>query len=402
MNNQINIADPKFKANPYPFYAKLRAESPVFQVRLPDKQYAWLVTRYDDVVTVLKDDQRFVKNPRNAMTQEQLKRLPWVPPMFKPLMSNLLDNDWETHARLRGLIHKAFTPSRVEKLQQRIGSLSNELIDGIKHRGQMDLIRDYALPIPLTIISEMLGVSKKDQDNFHRWTQGFVELSASRNMVAGIIAIVSITRLLRRLFRERRANPQDDLITALIQAKEGSDQLNDDELLAMVFVLLIAGHETTVNLIGSGMLALMENPDQMALLRKQPELLKNAVEELVRYVNPVEQATERYAREDMTLHDVTIRKGEMVLAVVASANRDEQYFTSPETLDITRENNKHLGFGLGVHYCVGAPLARMEAQIAIQTLVACLPTLHLKTASESLQWRAGLTVRGLKALPVVT
>jgi cytochrome P450 PksS len=265
----------------------------------------------------------------------------------------------------------------------------------------MDLIRDYALPIPLTIIAEILGVSEKDRQKFHRWTKTLIELTASNNaLLRGLPTLVAMTAYLKRLFKERRSHPREDLITALMQVEEAGDHLTEDELLAMVFVLLIAGHETTVNLIGSGALALLENPDQMRLLRQKPGLIKNAVEELLRYVSPVEQATERYAHEDVTLHGVTIPKGEMVLAVIASANRDERQFADSDRLDITRENIKHLAFGQGVHYCVGAPLARLEGQIALQTLVERLPNLGLATTPQALRWRPGLTVRGLEALPV--
>jgi cytochrome P450 PksS len=246
-----------------------------------------------------------------------------------------------------------------------------------------------------------LGVSEKDRQKFHRWTKAFIELTASNNaLLWGLPNLVAMMGYLKRIFKERRADPREDLITALVQVEEAGDHLTEDEMLAMVFVLLVAGHETTVNLIGSGALALLENPDQRRLLRQKPELIKNAIEELLRYVSPVEQATERYAREDVTLHGITIPKGEMVLAVIASANRDEQQFSDPDRLDITRDNVKHLAFGQGAHYCVGAPLARLEGQIAIQTLVERLPNLELATAPQTLRWRPGLTVRGLEALPV--
>ena len=403
MNNlpDINIASREFRANPYPFYARLRAEAPVYRTLLPDKQAAWLITRYDDVLMALKDEQRFSKDRLAAMTPAQLKKTPWVPPMFAPLNRTILDTDFEEHARLRGLIHLAFTPRRIEQMRERVQSLANELLEAAERRGQMELIHDYALPIPLTIISEMLGIPEKDRAQFHRWTKTLINLSANPNgLLLGIPQLMFMLRYLRRLFKQRRADPRDDLITALAAAEEGGHRLTDDELMAMVFVLLIAGHETTVNLIGSGALALLEYPEQMWLLRQRPELIKSAIEELLRYVNPVEEATERYAREDVTLHGVTIPKGQMVLAVIASANRDEQAFADPDRLDLTRENNKHLSFGLGAHYCVGAPLARLEGQIAIQTLVERLPNLHLATAPQALRWRPGLTVRGLEALPV--
>jgi cytochrome P450 PksS len=207
-------------------------------------------------------------------------------------------------------------------------------------------------------------------------------------------------RQLCRIVREQTANPREGLIAALIQAEESGDKLTEDEVLAMLFVLLLAGHETTVNLIASGTLALLENPEQLALLRSQPELIKTAIEEIVRYTNPVQEATERYTSEDITLHGVTIPKGEQVLAVLASANRDEQYFTNPDKFDITRQNNKHLGFGIGVHYCAGAPLARLEGQIALTNLIERAPSLRLAKPAHTLRWRSAMTVRGLEQLPV--
>jgi len=403
MNNmpKVNIVSREFKANPYPFYARLRAEAPVYRTVLPDKQTAWLITRYDDVFMVLKDELRFTKDRQAAMSAQQLAKTPWVPPIFKPLLRTILDTDGAEHARLRGLIHKAFTPRLIEQMRERVQSLSNELLATATQRGKMDLIGEYALPIPLTIIAEILGVSENDRQKFHRWTKSFIELTASNNaLLWSLPNLVAMMGYLKRIFKERRADPREDLITALVQVEEAGDHLTEDELLAMVFVLLIAGHETTVNLIGSGALALLEHPDQMRLLRQKPELIKNAIEELLRYVSPVEQATERYAREDVTLHEITIPKGEMVLAVIASANRDEGQFADPDRLDLTRENVKHLAFGQGVHYCVGAPLARLEGQIALQTLVQHMPTLRLATAPQTLRWRPGLTVRGLEALPV--
>ncbi|MCA9916132.1 MAG: cytochrome P450, partial [Anaerolineae bacterium] len=239
---QVNITSPEFKADPYPFYARLRAEAPIYRTILPDKQPAWLVTRFDDVMMVLKDEERFVKNRLTVMSPEQLKKLPWVPPMLKPYARNLLDLDGADHDRLRSLVHKAFTPRLVEQMRQRVQTLAHELLDKVESRGRMDLIADYALPIPLTIISEILGIPARDQGKFHRWTKGIIELTASNSMVWGIYYLIAITRYLRRIFDEKRLRPQDDLITALVQAEEAGDHLSQDELLAMVFVLLVAGH----------------------------------------------------------------------------------------------------------------------------------------------------------------
>jgi cytochrome P450 PksS len=398
---QVDVTNAKFKANPFPFYAQLRAEAPVYPVTvpMPTKQRAWLITRYSDVLDVLKDA-RFAKNPRNAMSPEQLKKRPWMPPMFKPLEQNMLDLDSPDHTRLRALVHKAFTPRLIEQMRDQIQALTNELLDAAEPKGGMDLIADFALPLPLTIIGRILGVPAEDNHKFHRWTKSL--LSAETNMfyVVFIPTIMRFMGYLKKLIKERRAYPKDDLITALVQAKDGSDQLSGDEVLAMIFLLLVAGHETTVNLIGSGSLALLEHPDQLEKLRSEPAIIKPAIEELLRFVCPVEMATERYAREDFTIAGTTIPRGELVLAVLGSANRDANYFDNPDSLDITRENNKHLAFGLGAHYCLGAPLSRLEGQIAISTLVRRMPNFRLSIAPDQIRWRGGIILRGLEALPV--
>jgi cytochrome P450 len=396
----VDISSPEFKANPYPYFARLRAEAPVHRIILGDKRPAWLITRYDDVTTVLKDD-RFVKDKRTALTREQSATQPWIPSMFKPLEYNMLDLDPPDHTRLRGLVHKAFSPRLVDNMRDRIQRLTNALVDDVQHRGQMDLIRDYALPLPSTIIAEMLGVPTQDRHKFHRWSSTIVSTVPSKwGLLTAIPSLWAFLRYIRRLVQTRRAAPQDDLVSALVEARESGDELTEDELLAMVSLLLIAGHETTVNLIGNGMLALMEHPESMDQLRNDPALIKPAVEELLRYDGPLETATERYAPGDVTIADVTIPRGELVFAVLASANRDERQFDRPDELNLTREPNRHLAFGLGVHYCLGAPLARLEGQIAINTLLRRLPELRLARPVSGLRRRPGLVLHGLEALPV--
>ena len=401
IETQVDVTSANFKANPFPFYAQLRAEAPVFPVTvtIPTKQRAWLITRYSDVQDVLKDA-RFAKNPRKAMSPEQLKKRPWIPPMFKPLEQNMLDLDSPDHTRLRALVHKAFTPRLIEQMRDEIQALTDELLDAAEPKSSMDLIADFALPLPLTIIGRILGVPAKDNDKFHHWTKTLLSAGTSMNYVVVIPTIMRFLGYLKKLIKERRAYPKDDLITALVQAKDGSDKLSGDEVLAMIFLLLVAGHETTVNLIGSGSLALLEHPDQLEKLRCEPAIIKPAIEELLRFVCPVEMATERYAREDIMIAGKTIPRGELVLAVIGSANRDANYFENPDSLDITRENNKHLAFGLGAHYCLGAPLSRLEGQIAISTLVRRMPNLRLSIAPDYIRWRGGIILRGLEALPV--
>ncbi len=391
----LDIARPAFKANPYPFYARLRAEEPVCPVRLPDKQIVWLVTRYDDVAAVLKDD-RFAKDRSKVLAKQ-----PWVPGMFRPLARNMLDVDPPDHTRLRSLVQKAFTPRVIEQVRERIQKLTEDLLDRCVARGEMDLVRDYALPIPTTIIAEMLGVPVEDRHKFHRWSAAIVQSNPSGwRMIRALPSAVLFLRYIRNLVKARRARPRADLVSALVQVEEAGEQLSEDELLAMVFLLLIAGHETTVNLIANGTLALLEHPDQMERLREDPGLIRSAVEELLRHSGPLETATERFAREDVTIAGVTIPGGSLVYAVLASANRDERQFADPDAVDIAREPNRHLAFGLGVHYCLGAPLARLEGQIAFETLFRRISSLRLAVAPEALRWRRGLVLRGLEALPV--
>jgi cytochrome P450 len=395
----VNIVSAEFKADPFPFFARLRASDPVYRTTLPDKTVVWLLTRYDDVTALLRDE-RFTKNRRSALTKEQLRKLPWTPPMFRPLERNMLDLDPPDHTRLRSLVHKAFTPGLVEQMRSRTQAIADELLDRVVSTGEMDLIRDFALPLPMTIITEILGVPAKDHDKFHKWSQAVVSLTSPSPTLRVLPSVWKFIRYLRQFFKLRRRDPQNDLVSALIKAEEAGDKLNEDELLAMVFLLLIAGHETTVNLIGNGTLALIENPNEMRKLQSQPSLVKPAIEELLRYTSPVFTTTERYAREDTMIHGVTIPRGEMTLGVLGSANRDEAAFENPNELQINREPNRHLSFGQGIHFCLGAPLARMEAHIAFTTLFRRLPDLALRSPAHSLRWRPSIFLRGLASLPV--
>jgi cytochrome P450 len=397
----LNIASSEFKANPFPFYARLRSEAPVYRTILPDKQSAWLITRYEDVLAVLKDE-RFCKDGLRAKTSEQIKKQPWMPNMFKPLTRNMLDVDALDHTRLRGLVQKAFMPRLVENMRARIQALSDELINAAQARGRMDLVQDYALPIPTTVIAEMLGVPPEDRHRFQGWSAAIVSSNSSRwGALKAIPSVMAFVGYIRSLIKTKRESPCDDLLTALVKAEEAGDQLSDDELLAMVFLLLVAGHETTVNLIANGVLTLLENADQLRVLLGNASLIKSAVEELLRFNGPLETATERFACEDTIVAGTTIPRGEQVFAILASANRDARQFIDPDRLDLAREPNHHLAFGYGVHYCLGAPLARLEGQIAISTLLRRIPDLQLATAVDALRWKRGLVLRGLESLPVV-
>jgi len=400
LDHPVNIASPEFKANPYPYYARLRDHAPVCRVTLPTREEAWLVTRYDDVALVLRDE-RFAKDTASALTPAQIARRPWFRKVFASLNRNMLSRDAPDHPRLRALVQQAFTPRLIEQMRPRVEGLTEALLDNVQDQGRMDLIRDYALPLPTTIIAEMLGVPAADRHAFHHWSNALMAAAASTGrMWRAVPNAWALMRYIRKIVKQRRANPRDDLVSALARAEEGGATLSEDELLAMVFLLLVAGHETTVNLIGNGTLALLQHPDQRLRLQSDPALIKPAVEELLRYSSPVEMATERYTREDVTLAGVTIPRGEVVFAVLGSANRDDRQFPDPDALDLTREPNRHLSFGLGAHFCLGASLARLEGQIAISTLLRRFPDLRLAVAPEELRWRRGLLLRGLESLPV--
>ena len=394
------LTSPAFRADPYPTYARWRAEAPVCRAKLPDKQTVWLVSRYDDAVTVLKDP-RFGNDREKVLTPAQAARLPWTPSVVKRLSRMMLNLDAPDHTRLRALVHKAFTPGLVVNMLDRIQTLTDELLDVVGGTGRMDLIRDYALPLPATIIAEMLGVPVRDRHKFHRWSNALVSASGSSwGMLMMVPPMWEFLRYIRKMIKLRQAEPRDDLISALVHAREAGDRLSEDELLAMIFLLLVAGHETTLNLIGNGVLALLEHPAELDRLRENPDLIKPAVEELLRYDSAVQMTSERYAREEVTIAGVTIAQGDTVHAMLGSANRDERHFECPDELDITREPNRHLAFGQGVHYCVGAPLARLEGQIAINTLLRRFPDLRLAVPPQALRRRRSLGLRGLVSLPV--
>lgn len=398
----INMASSQFKSNPFPFYAQLRAEAPVHRltVNRPANNPLWIITRYHDVASVLKDE-RFVKNPKNALSPDQMPKVGWLSGFSRIMDENMLAMDAPDHTRLRGLVHKVFTPARVEQMRVRVQQLADELLDTAAKSKHFDLIEQYALPIPLITICEVLGIPAKDYSKIHNWKKNIM-LSVSRPLqrLGRFSSLIGFLNYIRNLCHKRRVDPQDDLISALAKVDENGEMLSDEELQGMVVLLLVAGHETAVSLISSGTLALLEYPDQFDLLRQNPTLIKSATEEILRYYPPIETATDRYAREDVTIEGFTIPRGGQVRAVIASANRDPSQFDNPETLDLTRENNKHLSFGQGIHYCIGTPLARLEGHIAFNTLLARMPNLRLDAPIESLNWRSGLTFRRLETLPV--
>ena len=390
----FNPMDPEFLADPYPTYHRLRAEDPVHHSPLG----FWVLTRYEDVSAVLRDP-RFIKEPLAALVAARFGAE--VP---RGVGLSMLDRDPPDHTRLRSLVSKAFTPRVVEGLRPRIQQIVDGLITRAQAAGSMDVIEEFAYPIPVNVICEMLGVPVEDHERFKGWSLDIArgldsiwlpqDSEVPRRSAA---ARHAISDYFRGLIAERRASPRGDLLSALITAEEAGDKLNEEELLATCILLLIAGHETTVNLIGNGVLALLRHPSELRRLRETPGLITSAVEELLRYDGPV-QRTARVASADATIGSRTIRKGEMVMPFIGAADRDPAQFPDPDRLDLTRSDNRHIAFGWGIHFCLGAPLARVEGQIALDMLVRRLPRLELVT--DSPEYRQSLTLRGLKTLPV--
>jgi cytochrome P450 len=395
-----DLFSPAFKGDPFPTFAVLRQESPVYAHHAPDGRVIWYVTRYEDVVAILKDDVHFVKDEQHA-TSVANNQAPRRSLIHRLINENMLFSDPPDHTRLRALVNQAFTPRRVEQMQARMQTIAAALLDKVALCGEMDVIADYALPLPVAVITEMLGVPTADQAQVTDWSQAIIS-PGSRGLTYSTrkTKVRAFLAYLQQMFAERQRNPQDDLVTALVQAEEAGEKLSEAELFSMVALLLVTGHETTVNLIGNSTLALLRQPEQLALLQQGTVAWETAVEELLRYDGPVETSTTRWVGQDVTFRGQQMRRGDVVRVVLASANRDSCTFEKPDKLDLQREDNRHLAFGLGIHYCLGAPLARLEGKVALRMLFGRFPSLRLKIPVEQLLWRSGVLFRGLKKLPV--
>ncbi len=401
LENNYDLFSPTFKANPFPTYAQMRTEDPIHAHLAPNGTTIWYITRYADVVNVLKDDEHFCKDPANARDTGDNQRKKQRSAMQRLINENMLFSDPPHHTRLRALVNQAFTPRRIAQLTGRIQAICDQLLEEVMPYKQMDLITAYALPLPVMVICELLGIPAADQTEVSDWSQAIIS-PGSKNLTyrQRKQKIRAFTEYLQDMFAARRIQPQDDLVTALVQAEEAGDKLNEAELSSMVALLLVTGHETTVNLIGNGVLALLQNPDQLAIVQNNPDLWETAVEELLRFDGPVETSTTRWVRKNIQIEGHTLKRGDVVRVVLSSANRDETQISCPAELNIQRDDNKHLAFGLGIHYCLGAPLARLEGCIAFPTLFKSFPTLHLVEPDSLLSWRSGILFRGLKRLPV--
>ena len=375
-----DLTSTRVMADPYETYRRLRTTDPVHRLRLVD---AWALTRYRDADAVLRDHKRFGNAGRI---------------LVETIPLSLLDMDPPEHTRLRALVGKAFTPKAVAMLRPHIEEITRGLLDAVAGKDQFDLVAALAYPLPVTIIAEMLGVRPRDRDRFEEWSN-VIALSVDPLLGRGQIdrirkAAEEAYAYFETIIDERRRRPREDLVSALLAAEEEGDRLTHEELLAAMLLILVAGNETTRNLIGNGMLALLNHPDQLQLLRDHPNLLEPAIDELLRYDSPV-QLNGRSAREDIEIGGKRIRAGDVVIAVIGAANRDPELFENPDVLDIRRRDKSHLSFGRGIHYCLGASLALLEARIAFSALLERYPSIRL---AHEPHHRHAVVVRGVQHL----
>jgi len=381
-----NLNSKEFANNKYEYYKWMREEAPVFRTKLSILEF-YILSRYEDCVSILKDP-RFVRDKSQITGGSGLPFPAFIPiPKSVELMTiSMIVKDEPDHKRLRTLVHQAFTQKALAQLSDRIEHLTHELLDNIEPKGTIDLKKAYALPIPVTVIREMVGVSDEDMPRFYEGFKAMIGSFSGTNAAAPLPWRVArtlfwnlprLSTFVRTLIKRKRSHPEDDILTRLIQAEEAGATLSEDEIVSMVFLLIVAGYETTVQLITNGTLALLQHPEQLTKLRENPDLIEPAVEEILRFCGPVHATKPMYATEDVVLHGVTIPKRKAVMPFLGAANRDPSAFHHPDTFDIERSPNKHLGFGGGIHACLGAPLARMEVRIALTNLIARNPNLRL-------------------------
>ena len=379
--------------NPYPAYAALREKGQAHRSRLLN---AWIFGHYRDVDVILRDWQRFSSDGRKAKRPGKRTVIP--DPGASPSMLSL---DPPDHRRLRGLVSKAFTPRAVNALEPHIRSLMHELLDGVDNLSGFDLMDAIARPLPVIVIAEMLGVPPEDRPRFRGWSDRRARILeptiSAEERADAVLAAADLDAYFAPLVERRRADPQDDILSGLAQAEEEGDRLDGGEVIALMRLLLVAGNETTVNLIGNGMLALMQHPEQLQRLRDDPALIPSAVEELLRYDSPVQLDLRRIV-EDCDVNGFPVKRGEDIVVLIGGANRDPGQFEDPDGLDVGREGNSHISFGRGIHACIGAPLARLEARIAIEVLLERFSSIRLSGPPP--EFRSSIVLRGLETLPV--
>lgn len=397
---EYQISSPEFKANPYPAYQKFR-ETPSF-VQVPSPMgKSYFITRREDAEAALREP-RFSTNPHTIMPPELIAQVFSDTEFMRAFLTSMMLQDPPDHTRLRRLVNVAFTPRKMEMWAGRVQAITDALLDELPAYGAIDLIESFAYPLPMRVFSEVLGIPVPDREQFRVWSVSFGDSLGDPVKTHSIQPqMADFLQYIYWLIDEKTAHPTQDLISDLIQAEAEGTRLNRQELVGMIITLLIAGNETTVNLISNGMYVLFQHPEQLALLKQDPTLIKGAVEEILRYRGAATNGSERWVQEDFEFRGHHFKKGESVYISIASVNRDAAYCPHAETFDITRKDNQHLAFGFGIHYCLGAPLARIEGQIAIQSLLRRYPNIRANADLGSLRWRPGSTLLGLEKLPVI-
>ncbi|MCW7944011.1 cytochrome P450 [Streptomyces hygroscopicus] len=390
-----------YMQDPYGAYVRLRKAGPVHQAKTPSGLPVWVVTDYEAVRAALTDG-RLAKDAdrMRAIADRKTAAAGGPSSVSETLAANMLNSDPPDHTRLRKLVVKAFTTRRVEQLRPRIAGITDELLDSLELRARngqaVDLIKDFAFPVPIAVICELLGIPLAERETFRAWSKTLVGAGPREDVRHASMAMGGY---LMQVIAAKRAQPSDDLLSDLIQVSDDGDRLDRLEVVSMTMLLLVAGHETTVNLIGNGILALLRHDDQRAALRADESLIRGAVEELLRYDGPAPMATMRFTAEPVEIGGVTIPAGEIVFLGLAAANRDGSRFDRPDELDITRPIGGHLGFGFGIHHCVGAPLARLEAEVTLGKFLRRFPDARLAVSPGALRWRSSVIMRGLESLP---
>jgi cytochrome P450 len=397
----IDFSSQSFMRDPLPTLARLVKAGPMVRVRLPFIGETWVVTTHEAVNELLKNDHTFVRNPKNV-GKSIIPGLPaWcLPPTLTAMSQNMLGHDDPDHRRLRKLVDQAFNRQSVEGMRGRIGALCDGLLDRMGKSGRSDLMEGFARPLPLAVICELLGLPEQDRGRFTSWVRSLMSTKSLVDILWVLPGMFSLRRYFERQFEQVRRHPRPGLMTALVQAEHDGDKLTHDELVAMAFLLLLAGHETTVHLIAGGVLSLLEHPDQKARLMADWSLAPSAVEEVLRWYCPVQFTKPRYAVCDMEFHGQRLKRGDLVMALLAAANVDPARFPDPEQMDITRSPNPQVTFGTGIHICLGAQLARVEAQVALEKLFTRFPGLSLAGPASKLRYVGRLGLRALTAFPV--
>ncbi|PFD95722.1 cytochrome P450 [Bacillus cereus] len=398
--SESQLSSPIFKQEAYDIYKELREFHPVYPLSSGGQSQSWLITRYEDAISLLKDT-KLMKNIENVFSDKEEIDAPISLENRELLRNHMLNSDPPDHNRLRSLAQKAFTPKMILQLEDQIQYIAGTLLSKVEHNNSINIVSDYAFPLPIMVISEMLGVPLEDQHKFRAWSQAIISTpNTLEDMQKNNQKLGEFAEYIQHLVNKKKEKPADDLISALIKAESEGTKLNTSELYSTITLLIVAGHETTVNLITNMTLALLEHPVQLQKLRQSPDLIDLAIEEALRFYSPVELTTLRWTAEPFTMHGQDIQSKDRIIISLASSNRDENIFPNADVFDITRKNNRHIAFGHGSHFCLGASLARLEAKIAISTLLHRLSNIQIQGEREQIRWIENYLMRSLEELPL--